>query len=434
MIASQRLYILVALGMVPLLGCWWWPELRTVALVYDLVLALAVFLDYKLTQSAHFITATRHVNDRLSIGRANEVRLTVLNEGQNQIQCLVKDDYPQAIEANSSIFELTLPEHSKAELRYFLMPKERGLYQFGDIYIRYCSYMKLFWRQTIIKAPEPVKVFSDLKMLKELSIKLSCSSELGELRKRKRGRGTDFAYLKEYTVGDDSRSIDWKATARHDRPVLRIYEAEQEQKMLILIDAGRMMISDLEGLSRFEHALNAALALALTGLSRNDQVGFGIFANKPLLYIPPHRGKIHLKRLLEAVFDIKPAMVEPDYVGCLSYFASVQKSRSLMVVLTDLTDPTGSQTLLTGLANLSPRHLPFCVTLKDRQLDRQAEQKTSDLAGIYRQAVAVDLIAQRELALSVLVRRGCLVLDVPPQDLRDKLVDAYLDIKARGRL
>ena len=138
-------------------------------------------------------------------------------------------------------------------------------------------------------------------------------------------------------------------------------------------------------------------------------------------------------------------IVEPDYVGVLSYFASAQKGRSLIVVLTDLTDPTGSQALLTGLASLSTRHLPFCVTLKDRQINRVASTSTvhngvsKDLKlipmeEIYQRAIASDLIAQRELALSVLQRRGCLVLDCPPQELSDKLVEAYLEVKMRARL
>jgi uncharacterized protein (DUF58 family) len=201
------------------------------------------------------------------------------------------------------------------------------------------------------------------------------------------------------------------------------------------VDAGRMMMSDLEGLSRFDHALNAALSLVLTGLHRNDSVGFGVFADKPLLFMPPRRGKPYLTRILEACCDIKPKMVEPDYQGALSFFASAQKSRSLMVVLTDLTDPVGSQILLQGLSSLSPRHLPFCVTLRDRQIEKVAAiNELTETETIYRKAVATDLIAQRELAFSHLQRRGCLVLDCPPQELTDKLVDRYLEIKQRGQL
>jgi uncharacterized protein (DUF58 family) len=272
-------------------------------------------------------------------------------------------------------------------------------------------------------------------------VRLAHSSELGELHQRKRGQGTDFASLREYAVGDDAKAIDWNATARRDRPVLRTYEAEQEQRLLVLVDAGRMMVSDLEGLTRFDRALNAALCLALTGLTHNDQVGIGIFADKPLLYLPPKRGKTYMNRILESTFAVQPQMVEPDYASILAYFASAQKGRSLMVVLSDLTDPTGSQSLLSGMANLAPRHLPFCVTLKDRQVQQIAQstvpeevKTTQAMDSIYKRAIAIDLLNQRELALSVLTKRGCLVLDAPPQELSDRLVDKYIQVKSRGRL
>jgi uncharacterized protein (DUF58 family) len=402
-------------------------------------------IDFQLTSRPKLISATREVTERLSIGRSNEVVIRVFNAGTSQLRCRAKDDFPPQLDADADQFIFDLPPNGASLLRYNLIPTRRGACQFGDINIRYRSFLGLMWRQARIKAPKPVKVYSDLKALHDLSIRLSRSSELGELHQRKRGQGTDFASLKEYVFGDDSKSIDWKATARRDRPVVRTYEAEQEQRLCILIDAGRMMASDLEGLTRFDHALNAALCLALTGLSHNDQVGMGIFADKPLMYLPPRRGKGYLKKILEASFDVEPRIVEPDYVSVLSYFASAQKGRSMVVVLTDLTDPTGSQALLAGLASLAPRHLPFCVTLKDRQINKVAatstmnEGRSTDLKeikmdSIYQRAVATDLIAQRDLALSVLQRRGCLVLDCPPQELTDKLVAAYLEVKMRARL
>jgi uncharacterized protein (DUF58 family) len=447
MTATRKLYILLLMATLPLALSQWWPALRPSGIVIDAIILMLLIVDYQLTPRPWLITATRKVTDRLSIGRQNPVKLTILNQGNTAIKCYVKDDYPSNIESDVSQFQLQLPAAGLSNISYNLLPRRRGAYKFGKISIRYLSFLGLIWREVKVPSAHCVKVYSDLKALHDLSVKLSHSSELGELHQRKRGQGTDFSSLKEYTVGDDSKSIDWKATARRDRPVIRTYEAEQEQRLLILIDAGRMMVSELEGLTRFDHALNAALCLALTGLSHNDQVGLGVFADRPLTYLPPRRSKGYLRNILEATFDLEPRMVEPDYAGVLSYFASAQKGRSLIVVLSDLTDPTGSQSLLAGLASLSPRHLPFCVTLKDRQVTEVANQISSNthlsgqiakhtmsLDDIFRRAVATDLLTQRELALSVLTRRGCMVLDCPPQELSSKLVDGYLHIKARAKL
>lgn len=445
MSASQRLYLLAILAIVPMAAAAWWAELVKIGLALDLMLLIAFLIDRQITPPPSTIDARREMDERLSIGRDNDVVLTISYKGGIPISCLIKDDSPEGIEKSATLLSVQLQPGKESRIAYRLSPRRRGSYQFGQINLRYLSRLGLFFYERKVQATAKIKVYSDLKALHDLSIKLSHSSELGELHQRKRGQGTDFASLKEYSSGDDCKAIDWRATARRDRPVIRTYEAEQEQRLLILVDAGRMMVSDLEGLSRFDRALNAALCLALTGLSHNDQVGIGIFADKPLLYLPPKRGKPYMHRILEGTFAVEPRMVEPDYAGILSYFASAQKGRSLMVVLTDLTDPTGSQALLSGLANLAPRHLPFCVTLKDRQVQKFASQdlasieKASPHKGdivnkVYQKAVALDLTSQRELALSVLTRRGCLVLDAAPQELSDRLVEKYIEVKSRGRL
>lgn len=445
MTASSRLYWCLILVLIPFALSAFFPAVGKLGYVADVLLLIALLLDWQMTAKPSLIAATRQAEERLSIGRENQVTIDISYMGQLPVRAQVKDDFPAAIECSVTGFDCTLTPGETTRLSYILRPKRRGAYNFGKVNIRYLSPLGLFWRETKIDLSKNIKVFSDLKALHELTVRLSHSSEQGELHQRKRGQGTEFASLREYSVGDDSKAIDWNATARRDRPVVRTYETEQEQRLLVLIDAGRMMVSDLEGLTRYDRALNAALCLALTGLTHNDQVGIGIFADKPLLYLPPKRGKVYMNRILEATFAIEPRMVEPDYAGILAYFAAAQKGRSLMVVLTDLTDPTGSQALLNGLASLSPRHLPFCVTLKDRQVIKLAHESTTasgftelkpGLARehIYKRAIALDLLSQRELALSVLARRGCLILDCPPQELSDQLVDKYLEVKARARL
>ncbi|HEY9715756.1 MAG TPA: DUF58 domain-containing protein, partial [Chroococcales cyanobacterium] len=270
MIATKATYsvifaIAVIFGLTAL-----WPAFRLVGIALDITLVVLLILDYQLTPRPRLLSATRELADRLSIGRPNEVTLRIVNSSASKLACRVRDDYPVQLNADVREFEFEIAPGSVSILKYTLMPARRGAYEFGQVNVRYRSFLGFLWREAKISAPRTVKVFSDLKALYDLSIKLSRSSELGELHQRKRGQGTDFSSLKEYTVGDDSKSIDWKATARRDRPVVRTYEAEQEQRLCILIDAGRMMASDLEGLTRFDHALNAALCLALTGLSHND--------------------------------------------------------------------------------------------------------------------------------------------------------------------
>jgi uncharacterized protein (DUF58 family) len=440
MIAARRLYLLLVLVAVIFALSYRWQTFKYYAIAADALIILLLLIDLKVTVRPNLLSAVRLVADRLSIGRQNRIRLLIRNASAKALLCRVQDVYSSRLEPQPQIVQFKLAAAAEVEIDYAISPRRRGLYKFGRLFVRYRSLLGLFWWQVRLAEEQAVKVYPDLEALKELAVKLHSSAELGELKQNKRGQGTDFAGLKEYAVGDDSRCIDWKATARRDKPIVRSYEIEQEQRLLVLIDAGRMMLSDLDGLTRFDHALNSALALVLAGLAQNDQVGIGIFADKPLLYLPPKRGKDYLQKVLNGVFEIEPLMVEPDYGAMLSHFGALLKGRALVVLLTDLTDPTGSQALSTGLTSLRKRHLPFCVTLNDRAVVKLSQTRVNtdddatEVGTIFERVVAIDLLAARELALNVLQRQGCLVLDKPPQELSSALVARYLDVKRRGRL
>jgi uncharacterized protein (DUF58 family) len=452
MIGTRRLYFLLALITILFSLSFSFTALAKIGFAGNVIILFLILIDLWLTPKTSLLIAHRKVPERLSIGRDNRAQLYLENTGVRTLTCQLRDDFPQYINAEPKEFHFTISGSQAVLLPYSLKPNERGSYKFGDIYLRYQSTLGLFWRQVKFKAEQTVKVYSDLHSLQELSAKLSCSSELGELHKNKRGQGTDFASLKDYVSGDDSKNIDWKATARFHRPIVRTYEIEQEQRLLVLIDAGRMMLSELSGLSRFDHALNAALSLILTGLANHDQAGIGIFADRPLMYLPPRRGRGYLTKILEATYSVQPIMIEPDYTGMLAHFAQLQKGRSFVVILTDLTDASGSKALLAGLSKLNKRHLTLCVTLKDKQVELLANAtymrsdhgaslavrsnlrnaREIETSSIFQRAVAIDLVHERELAFSILRRSGCLILDQAPEDLTSKLIDKYLEVKSKG--
>ena len=251
---------------------------------------------------------------------------------------------------------------------------------------------------------------------------------------RKQGIGTEFSELREYNAGDDPRSIDWKATARRNRPLIRVLEPEQEQTVIILLDRGRLMTANIQGYKRFDLGLNATLSLALTAIHRGDRVGVGVFDRYLTTWMPPQRGQAHFAKILDRVSRIQPELLEPDYLGAVTTIIKHQSRRALVVMITDIIDDIASAELLTALGRLTPRYLPFCVTLRDPQVDLRAGELATDIPGAYTQAVALDFLHQRELAFANLKRRGVLVLDAPANQITDRLVDRYIQIKARNQL
>jgi uncharacterized protein (DUF58 family) len=151
-------------------------------------------------------------------------------------------------------------------------------------------------------------------------------------------------------------------------------------------------------------------------------------------WLPPERGQQQLPRLVEALTPIQPELLEPDYVGAVTHLVKHQSRRALIVLITDIIDSTASRELLAALGRLTPRYLPFCVTLRDPEVDRQSQIATPDLRLAYSRAVALDLLTQRQVAFAHLQQQGVLVLDAPVQQISDQLVDRYLQLKARNLL
>ncbi len=441
MIPSKKVYLLLALlllispGIAIFLGI---NIAVSLTLLFDISLLTLMFVDGFITRNQK-VNILRELPPRFSIGRDNPVLLKVTS-GEKGASLQIRDYYPNEFSVSQSIVRTNIPPQTTQELSYTIFPNHRGEYGWGDIQVRQLGPWGLAWHNWKIPASVKVKVYPDLIGLRSLSIRLTLQSSGAMRQMRQLGMGTEFAELRNYRVGDDLRFIDWKATARrvgangNNTPLVRVLEPEQEQTLLILLDRGRLMTQQVQGLQRFDWGLNATLALALAGLNRGDRVGVGVFDNKIHTWIPPERGQIHLNKLIDRLTPIQPVLLESDYIGAVTHVVQQQTRRSLVVIITDLIDTTASTELLAALSRLAPRYLPFSVTLRDPAVDKLAETFVEDITGNYTRAVALDLLTQRQVAFAKLKQKGVLVLDAPANQISDELVDRYLQLKMRNQL
>jgi uncharacterized protein (DUF58 family) len=436
-IPTRRAYLLFLLGLAITTGYAIYGSERQLALIglallgFDALLLAVIFVDGQRVRLQQ-VQVYRHPLEKLSIGRDNPVILTLAAEKPATVQ--VRDAYPPSFSVSTPILTAALPSHAPQDLTYTIRPTQRGEYQWGAMQVRQLSPWGLTWHDWRVEQPQTVAVYPDLVGLRSLSIRLTLQST-GVIRQaRNIGIGTEFAELRDYATGDDPRLIDWKATARRHRLLIRVLEPEQEQTLLILLDRGRLMTAQVEGLARFDWGLNATLSLAMAGIRRGDRVGVAVFDRQIHTLIPPQRGQHHFSRLLERLTPIQPELLEPDYMGAVTTLLNQQSRRALVVLITDIVDATASAELLGAMGRLAPRYLPFCVTLRDPQVDRQAHTSTLEVTAAYSRAVALDLLTQRQVAFALLRRKGVLVLDAPASQIAQQVVDEYLNIKARNRL
>ncbi|AFY83640.1 DUF58 domain-containing protein [Oscillatoria acuminata] len=436
MIPSRLLYLLLGLGIIIaiLTAMLFNPRVSIlITLVFDCIILLLGLIDSQRGRN-YRVKVTRHPLGKLSIGRDNPVVLTVESRNKSAV-IRVGDRYPMAFEVSARQLQTTVAANTTQELTYTVKPSKRGEYEWGDIQVRQLGPWGLAWLNWTIPAGVKVPVYPDLVGLRSLTIRLALQST-GTMRQRMRrlGNGTEFAELREYGMGDDTRLIDWKATARRHRPLVRVLEPEREQTLLILLDRGRLMTAQVQGMQRFDWGLNATLSLVLAGLNRGDRVGVAVFDREIHTWIPPAQGQHQMPHLIERLTPLQPVLLEPDYMGAVTGVVSQQTRRALVVMITDIVDATASAELLGALQRLTPRYLPFCVTLRDPEVDKIAHTSTAEIDTTYSRAVALNLLSQRQLVFANLKQKGVLVLDAPANLISDQLVDRYLQLKARNLL
>jgi uncharacterized protein (DUF58 family) len=449
LVPSGRLYLILGLGLLIPMGLGQVPSLTVGWLwgllgVYDAVVLAIALWDYRQAQQWK-ITLERQCDEKLSIGRNNGIHLALAVTGSPSAQAStvlqLRDGTPAPFSVDLDPLSAVLTPQFETELTYHVFPPRRGIFRWSPVSFRLQSPLGLSWRTWQTSVETVVDVYPDLIGLRMLSIRLSLENS-GNLQRRHKVGGTEFSELREYAVGDDIRLMDWKATARRQRPIVRLLEPEREQPLLILLDRGRLMTAQVAGLSRFDWALNAALSLAMAGLRRGDRVGVVVFDKAIHTWIAPLPGVGHLPHILERLNAIEPVRTESDYAGITAQVLNQYHRRALVVMLTDIVDEIASQDLLVAMGRLSPRFLPLCVALRDPQVDTQAQPpveldrsaEPKAVTALYTQSVALDLLHQRSVAFAKLRQQGSLVSDVPAPQVSEQLVNQYLRVKARGRL
>jgi uncharacterized protein (DUF58 family) len=436
MIFTRRFFLLLALGIVPLIIFWSWAPMKWLLAIYDLLLIGAAWIDRRRMEAATVLEITRRLPRRLMINAENEVRISVAHRPQRQFTVIVKDEFPPELELRGEREIRLQPQRGGVTAVYQLFARARGDYHFGDLLVRWPGRWGLAIKQARIPASTVVKVYPNIREAKkqELFAKRNRQLMSGLRRTRVRGQGKEFESLRDYVRGDELRNVSWTATARRGRLMTKQYQVERNQSIVVLLDAGRLMTSRIGDLSKLDHAIQATLAIGYVATHGGDNFGLLVFARQVLNYLPPQRGTAQMQKLIEALYNVKPQMIEPSYARAFQSFALHCKRRSLVIILTDLVDADASAELLAYTATLLPRHLPLIVTIGDNDLRALVAEKPRETSDVYRQSVAEEMLRQREEALARITELGGLALDLPAGELSMQLVNKYLEVKERGLL
>lgn len=428
---------MLAIGFVIAFLAWSFPILKWLLLIFDLSLIILAIVDCRISRFPAGVRIERTFNKRFALDDETEVNLKIENNSSKQLKLRLKDEYPTEMEqSGSSEYLATIPADAIAVHSYGLTPPKRGHFEFGNIAVRHLSQLKLVWVQSYIEARANIKVYPNIRRAREIELAALGAKSLAAVNRRAilRGEGRDFESLRDYVRGDELRHLSWTATARRGKLVTRQYQIERDQTIIIALDAGRLMTARIENETKFDSAIQAALALMSAAARGGDNVGILVFGRRIKRFLPPKKGHEQFDAALEALHDIEPEIIEPSYARAFQFISANIKRRSFVVVLTDLIDEEGSKELLSAIKLLRPRHLPLIVTIGDRDLRLIVQTNPESAKALFTQSVAEEILLQREKALKNIEMLGGLALDVTRRTLAPSLLETYLRVKERGLL
>lgn len=453
---SKKLLGLLLASAVPIVLYNVSPSLLFVDAIYLLLLLIVCVVDYLKTPVFTRVEVSREMNSKFSLGAENAVTLRVLNRSRYRLRLRLKDDFPPTFQFNRVIHEICIGAATQELLTYQLTPLRRGVYHFADIHVQCWGILGLIIRQRRVEAAAEVKVYPNLHAIRqyELLARRGMLSQLGLKNSRQFGEGTEFERLRDYAPDDDTRRVDWKATSRRQKPIVREFETERSQDLMIMMDAGRLMASPIvtepnedgtEGtlstesiqqqtMIKLDYAINTTLMTTYVSTLKGDKVGLIAFSDTVHRYLDPKPGKKQFLAMLEATYALQVNPVEPDFETAFKFLASKQRKRALVILFTDILDKYAAEGFVRYAAKLARHHLIACVTLTDASIVALATQKLTNSKIVYQKAIAEKLLQEKQATLQILRRGGIIAVDVPAHQLTMTVVNKYLELKAKSKI
>jgi uncharacterized protein (DUF58 family) len=400
------------------------------------VLLVVAVVDWVLAPRPSAVDVVRQAPAIVALQGESELAWHVTNRSHRQVRAHVADELAPSLHATRRRFTVTLPPRGSAVVRARLRPSRRGRFEPTEVVVRTEGPLGLLARQRRRSLPGLVRVHPPFRSRKEAELRIERARilEVGLRSARGRGGGTDFDQLREYGPDDDPRRIDWAATARSQRAIVRTFRAERNQTLVLLLDNGRVMAGRVGGVPRVEHAMDAVLCVTTVATRLGDKCGLLAYDRQVRAVVPPRSNRDQVGLVTEAMYDLEPELVASDHRGAFTETLARFRRRSMLVVLSDLVEQAVVQSLLPALPMVSRRHLVVVAAVTDPDVLRWATEPAIDAEAAHRKAAAVAALQARARAAASLRALGAVVVDAPPGKLAAELTDAYLDAKATGRL
>ena len=416
-------------------------RLAGLALLALVVVAVADYVYSRHAWRRADVKLQRHLPAAFAIGVERRISVDIALNSPLDWSCRVYDCVDATLITQGLPIALELRAGTIAQFHYTVKPSARGEVRFAPAAIRVRSRLALWELMDRVGSEQTLRVFPDFAQVSRYAWLAGDRrlSEIGIKTYQQRGEGTDFKQLAEYRIGDAVRHIDWKATQRFEKPIVRQFQNERDQCVLLLIDCGRRMRADEGdidiGASHFDQVLNAVMLTTYVALKHGDAVGALTFGTPPgeERWFAPRKGAVTLNALMGELYAVQPTPTHSDYLSAAKELLRRHRKRSLVIVITNFRDEDSSE-LGQALRLLRTRHLVMTASLRERIVRQLAEQPLTSGRAAIEVASALQYEQQRRDAFNAIAANDSLMVDAEPERLSIELVNRYHAVKRAGMI
>jgi uncharacterized protein (DUF58 family) len=439
---GPRFFVGLLLGFGWLAPAWWMPRLVVAMFVWDALILAAWIWDLARLPRPSQLEVRRVWNARPLLAVPGKITVEIRNLSPTFVRLQVVDESSPQLRLVPASLEITARGNGVGRAEYPILASSRGDTRLGQIFLRYRTMLQLAERWGVAAVAQTVCVLPNLDEAKKHTLYLirSRQVEMEKRRRRQRGMGREFDSLREYREGDEVRDISWTATARRNHLVTRIFETERSQIVWIVLDAGRLLRSQLAApgqtlrLSKLDYAVNAALSLAQVAMHCGDRVGLLAYGRQVQQNLNAGRGPQQTRAIVEALARVRGESGEADHGRAAHSLLSTQKRRSLIIWITDFAETATTPEVIEYAAHMTTRHLVLFAAMAQQDLAAVASTTPAATDEMYRHVAALEIAHRRDVLLRGLRQRGVLAMELTPGILASALVNQYLDVKDRSLL
>ncbi len=429
---SKRFALLVLCGVVPiLLGSLIGGALNAFIL-YNIILVILLLQDFFLTPGPKKLEVSRVCEEKFSLGADNQVAIRVRNNSGSLLELAFRDEIPSYFKLRSDDFHIKALPHQETLGSYTVLPEKRGEFAFGKVHIRYNGVLGLCSRSGSYDLTRNYKVYPNIKDLRRYTLAALKKSQLinGVKKVKTFGIGTEFESLREYMEDDDYRKVNWNATARSHKLIVNTYEPERNQQIFVMLDASRVMNSEINFIKKLDYAVNSAFLLTDFAIRKGDNVGLMVFDSEVKRFVRPGKGMAHFQLIAENLYNVEENFVSADYKGSLIYLNQNHKRRSLLCIFTELFNSDEAIYLVSALKSLARNHIPLVITIKDTRIEEMMDKGVKEVEDTFLKASAIKLLEERDRIKRIFSESGIAAIDVPPDKLSVEVLNRYLTMKS----